>query len=504
MQKVVKRWSVFVLVLVLLFSSLPVAFAQNADESAQKQIFLPVVSANGGAATEQTTEQNQTGVEVTNQMIVRYRATAVVVAASVDQLATLQQAAGVELAYGRELADNTHVLRLPSAMSLAQVSEIAGRLAALPEVEYAEPDVLMQPWITPNDPQYPLQWNYFAPVAGAYGANLPGAWDITTGSPSVVVAIIDTGILPHADLAGRTVPGYDFIVDTAISNDGNGRDADPSDPGDWVTAAESASGPLLGCAVRNSSWHGTHVAGTIGANSNNALGVTGINWQSKIEAVRVLGKCGGYSSDIVDGIRWAAGLSVAGVPANANPAKVINMSLGGSGVCGATYQSAINAAVAVGTVVVVAAGNSNADAANFQPASCAGVITVASTGPSGNRAYYSNFGSTVEVAAPGGDTSAGSANGILSTLNTGTTVPAADAYVYYQGTSMATPHVVGLVSLLFSVNPALTPAQVLSILQSTVTSFPAGSTCTTTTCGPGIINAAAAVVAAVPATTPPG
>jgi serine protease len=501
-SKAIKRGSVFVVVLLVCFSaSLPALLAQETDETAQQQIFLPLVFTTDGAATEQITEP--TTVEVTNQMIVRYRATTEVAAASVDQLAALQQVAGVALAYGRELADNAHVLRLPTTMTLAQVSEIAHRVATLPEIEYAEPDVIMQPWITPNDTQYGNQWHYFPPVAGTYGANLPGAWDITTGSPSVVIAIIDTGILPHADLAGRTVPGYDFIVDTAIANDGNGRDADPSDPGDWVTAAESASGPLLGCQVRNSSWHGTHVAGTIGANSNNAFGVAGINWQSKIEVVRVLGKCGGYSSDIVDGIRWAAGLSVSGVPANANPAKVINMSLGGSGVCGSTYQNAINAAVAAGTVVVVAAGNSNANAANYQPASCAGVITVASTGRTGSRAYYSNFGATVEIAAPGGDTSTGTANGVLSTLNTGTTVPAAESYAYYQGTSMATPHVVGLVSLLFSVNPTLTPAQVLSLLQGTVTPFPAGSSCTITTCGPGIINAAAAVAAAAPVTTPP-
>ena len=259
---------------------------------------------------------------------------------------------------------------------------------------------------------------------------------------------------------------------------------------------KAASGFFAGCQVRNSSWHGTHVAGTIGANGNNASGVTGINWQSKIQHVRVLGKCGGYSSDIADGIRWAAGLTVSGVPANATPARVINMSLGGSGACTTTYNNAISAATGAGTVVVVAAGNSNANAANYSPASCNNVITVASTGKAGNRAYYSNFGSTVEIAAPGGDKNADANDTILSTLNTGTTSPVADSYVKYQGTSMATPHVVGMVSLMFSVNPSLTPAQVTQILQSTVTAFPAGSTCTTTTCGPGIINAAAAVAQA--------
>jgi serine protease len=359
----------------------------------------------------------------------------------------------------------------------------------------------MQPVLIPNDTNYTTQWDLFAPTPGLMGANLPGAWDISTGASNLVVAVLDTGQLNHNDLAGRFVQGYDMISDSRIGNDGNARDTDPSDPGDWITSAEAASGFFAGCQVRNSSWHGTHVAGTIGANGNNANGVTGINWQSKIQHVRVLGKCGGYSSDIADGIRWAAGLTVSGVPANATPARVINMSLGGSGTCSSTYSNAINAATSAGTVVVVAAGNSAANAANYSPASCANVITVASTGKAGNIAYYSNFGTTVEIAAPGGDKNADANDTILSTLNTGTTVPVADSYVKYQGTSMATPHVAGIVSLVLSVNPGLTPAQVTSLLQSTVTAFPAGSTCSTSTCGAGIINAAAAVAAA--GTPPP-
>lgn len=479
----------------MLFTA-PMFAQQSEDEAGQTQIFLPLIG-GAGVAAEQTAEATVPTEQRTNQVIVGYASD--VQAADVDhtaQVSALSAAAGVELAFVRELATDAIVVQLPDWLTLSAVNQIAEQMLSLPEVAYAEPDMLMATLVTPNDPNYGSQWHYFAPVAGSYGINLPAAWDKSTGAATVVVAVIDTGITNHPDLVGRTVAGYDFVADNRIGNDGNGRDSDPSDPGDWITAAESASGFFAGCQVRNSSWHGTHVAGTIGAASNNSVGVAGINWNAKVLPVRVLGKCGGYSSDIIDGIRWAAGLSVSGVPANANGARVINMSLGGSGACGTAYQSAINAAVSAGTTVVVAAGNSNADAVNFSPANCANVITVAATNRNGGRAYYSNYGTTVELSAPGGDTSSGAGNGILSTLNSGTTVPGSANYAYYQGTSMATPHVAGVVSLLLSVNPSLTPAQITSLLQSNITPFPSPSSCTTTTCGRGILNAATAVTAA--------
>ncbi len=487
--------SLILILALLLSSSVSAVFAQDGsgEENAGGKVFLPFVSSNGN-----TSEQTETSPIMTNRMIVSFLPTTN--AASVDRVAqvdALSAAAGIDLAFVREMSGEAIVVQLPGWMENRAVAAIAESVLDVDGVDYAEPDALMQTLATPNDPRYPEQWHYFAPVAGSYGVNLPAAWDITTGATSIVVAVIDTGILfNHADLVGRTVPGYDFVSDLAVANDGNLRDNNASDPGDWVTATEAASGTFLGCQVRNSSWHGSHVAGTIAGASNNGIGVAGINWQSKILPVRVLGKCGGFTSDIVDGIRWSAGLAVSGVPANPNPARVINMSLGGSGACGTTYQSAINAVIAAGTVVAVAAGNSNANAANYQPASCAGVITVASTNRNGSRASYSNFGTSVEIAAPGGETASGSVNGVLSTLNTGTTVPTADDYRFYQGTSMATPHVAGIVSLMLSVNPALTPAQVITLLQGSITPFPAGSSCTTTTCGTGIINAAGAVIAA--------
>lgn len=444
----------------------------------------------------------------TNQIIIQYKKVGgmgtVISPASTNQLQRLSEAAGVKITYFREMSGNAHVLRLPDRFPLDQVQRMSEDLMKLPEVEYAEPDSILFPMLTPNDPQYSNQWHYFAPTSSNYGINAPAAWNITTGSAGIVVAVIDTGITNHSEFTGRTVSGYDFITDAMIANDGDGRDSNPSDPGDWITAEESASGYFEGCPVRNSSWHGTHTAGTVGAASNNGVGVAGVNWNSKILPVRVLGKCGGYTSDIIDGSRWAAGLSVSGVPANPNPAKVINLSLGGPGSCGVAWQNAINEIVSVGTTVVVAAGNSNIDAGNYSPASCNNVITVAATNKYGNKATYSNYGSVVEISAPGGNLSGDIDPGVLSTLNTGTTVPVSESYAYYQGTSMAAPHVTGVVSLLYSLNPSLTPMQILSILQSTVTSFPVGSTCNTSVCGSGIVNAGAAVeaIVGIPTLTP--
>jgi serine protease len=243
--------------------------------------------------------------------------------------------------------------------------------------------------------------------------------------------------------------------------------------------------------VRSSSWHGTHVAGTIGAVTNNSQGVAGVNWQAKLLSVRVLGKCGGYTSDIVEGMRWAAGLPVPGVPNNPNPAKVLNLSLGGNiNSCPDTYQSAINAVNAAGGIVVVAAGNSNSSAAGFTPANCNGVITVGATNRSGVRARYSNYGSVVDISAPGGD----SAGGVLSTANTGAQGPASDSYEYKQGTSMAAPHVAGVASLMLAINPTLNFTQTETILKLTAKPFGPGHSCNgSTTCGAGIVNAHAAL-----------
>lgn len=442
--------------------------------------------------------EKQIAAQGTDQIIVQYKAAAEAFAnpTADAQMERVSQTAGVAVQYGRAMSGDAHVLRLSSKMTVDEVQAIADRLMTLPEVANAEPDLVMYHTIdpvlpaavSPNDPLFANQWDLY----GAWGIGAPTAWDTTKGASSVVVAVVDTGITNHAEFAGRTVQGYDFISNIWTANDGNGRDNNPSDPGDWLAANE------CGPDAETSSWHGTHTAGTIGATSNNGIGVAGINWMSKIEAVRVLGKCGGSFSDVIDGMRWAAGLTVPGVPTNANPARVLNVSLGGSGSCSSTMQTAVNQIVAAGAVIVVSAGNSAADAVNFVPSNCNGVITVAATGPTGDLTYYSNYGSVVEISAPGGEMhSAGDPNGVLSTLNTGLMGPVADTYVYYQGTSMAAPHVSGIASLLFSLNPNLTPAQVLEIIQGSAKAFSGSAVCNTSICGAGVANAAAALKKAV-------
>ena len=454
--------------------------ATNSRLGITTQNGTPPISVTGASPSDE---------DQTEHLIVKYRDRALAGVASISSanVQTLSSRGGVALAHHRPMSGNSHVFKLPKKMSHAEAKAIADKLSTDPTVEYAVPDRIMRVAMTPNDTRYPDQWHYKSPTADGEiaGINLPGAWDITTGSSSVVVAVIDTGIVDHADLQGRILPGYNFISDPTVAGNGVGRSADASDLGDWEGSGSS-------------SWHGTHVAGTIAATSNNGMGVTGINWQSKILPVRVLGHGGGSMSDIIDGIRWAAGLAVAGVPANPNPAKVINMSLGGGGACDAASQSAINDAIAAGTTVVVAAGNSTMDAAGFTPASCSGVISVAALNRAGGATNYTNYGQSVKIAAPGGEYP----NSILSTLNSGKTTPIAspggDTYAYYNGTSMATPHVVGIVSLMLSANPSLTPAQVVTILQGTARPFPTatgskGGDCTTFKCGAGIADAYRAV-----------
>jgi serine protease len=433
----------------------------------------------------------------TDRIIVKYRTTPASSLAQANQVRGADVSAqrfGVAMRRLHATALGSQVLKVDRRLSPSEAEALARDIAASdPDVEYAEPDRILHKTLSPNDTRYNEQWHYFESTAGI---NAPAAWDKATGS-GVVVGVVDTGYRPHADLAANILPGYDFISDTFVSNDGNGRDSDARDPGDWINAGECGNGEPV--QFESSSWHGTHVAGTIAAVTNNSNGVAGIAFNAKVVPARVLGKCGGYTSDIADAIVWVSGGSVSGVPANANPAKVINISLGGIGGCDNTTQNAINSARSRGTSVIVAAGNENHNASQDTPANCSGVVTVASVNRSGGRSYFSNFGSTVEVAAPGGDVRASASNGILSTLNAGTTTPGADAYAFYQGTSMATPHVVGVVALMLSAKPTLTPDQVTSILQSTARSFPA----TCSQCGAGIVNANAAVDAAIGGTTPP-
>ncbi|WP_064602363.1 S8 family serine peptidase [Photobacterium sp. J15] len=417
---------------------------------------------------------------ITDQIIVKYRSHSPVMlaeSATDNSVAHLQQITDSEVLYVRPSSNNTHVLRVPDQQDLDTVIK---QLRQDPNIEYAEPDRIMWPTAIPDDPGYSLQWHYSSAVSGI---NMPKAWDITTGSPDVVVAVIDTGVrFDHPDLMNNLLPGYDFIKNAAGARDGDGRDADATDEGDWLVAGQC--GRNYPPRDRNSSWHGTHVAGTIAAEGNNGQGVTGVSWNTRILPVRVLGACGGYTSDITDGMRWAAGLSVPGAPANPYPAQVLNLSLGGQGACGYTYQQTVNEVRAAGATVVVAAGNDNLNVRDFNPGNCQGVISVAANNKEGNRAFYSNFGDMIDITAPGG----GRSEGILSTYNTGKRQAEKNSYNYSMGTSMATPHVAGVAALMYSLDASLTPDQVEQYIKETARPFPAGSTCNTAICGTGIID----------------
>ncbi|MFJ6727314.1 S8 family peptidase [Streptomyces sp. NPDC091281] len=403
-------------------------------------------------------------------------------AAEADAAAKAEQT-GTDVDFARRLGTGAALVDLGERATGADVADVVASYQADPQVAYVVPDRLNTPQADPNDTEYTKQWDLFESTAGM---NVPGAWSKATGA-GVTVAVIDTGYVTHSDLAANIVAGYDFIGDTAVSVDGNGRDNNPADPGDWSNANDCGTGRK----AAPSSWHGTHVAGTIAAATGNGKGIAGIAHGAKISPVRVLGKCGGYDSDIIDAITWASGGTVSGVPANANTAKVINMSLGGDGACTSATQTAINAAVGRGTTVVVASGNDDENVSGHSPGNCANVISVAATNRAGAKAYYSNYGSLVDISAPGGETAV-SGNGILSTLNSGTKTPVAENYTYYQGTSMATPHIAGLAALLKSANPALTPAQIESAIKANARPLPGACS---GGCGAGLADAAKTVAA---------
>ena len=455
----------------------------------------------------------------------------------------LTRRTGVALAAGRSVGQRAQVLMARGVDSAA----LARRLAADPDVAYAVVDHRRRTLNVPNDPLFSagpavnLQTLTGGPVVGQWVLREPtdlfrsatpaqAAWARSTGA-GVVVAVLDTGVLAnHLDLAGQVLAGYDFVRDTTYSNDGDGRDGDASDPGDWITAAEDASGPYRNCGQQDSSWHGTHVAGIIAASTNNGIGMAGLAHGAKVLPVRVLGKCGGYDSDITAGMLWAAGIDQAGLPGSATPAKVLNLSLGGEGSCTAAYQDAIASVTARGAVVVAAAGNSTGRAVGT-PANCPGVIGVAGVRHAGSKVGFSDLGPEISIAAPGGncvniEPGQPCLYPILTTANSGLRGPANGGSIYTDsfnisvGTSFATPMVAATAALILSVRPDLSPDQVKSALQSSARAFPSSGSsngsdptpvpqcqppssqeqlqcyCVTGLCGAGMLDAAAALAAA--------
>jgi serine protease len=420
----------------------------------------------------------------------------------------------------RQVGAHGYWLRFAAPLQGAALDAAVQNVAANPDVQSVSPDVRLHRLdMTPNDPYFSsgAQW-YLRTTSdragGAAALNTPPAWSVTTGLNGPVVAVVDSGALfSHQDLASHFIPGYDLISDVASGNTGLGRNPDASDPGDWVTTADLSNPALVGCLpsdVGPSSWHGSFIAGIIGATTNNAIGVSGIDWNAQILPVRIAGKCGAWLSDIIDGVRWAAGGSVDGVPDNPTPARIINISMGGGGACDSAYQSAISEAVSRGALVLVAAGN-DGTATLTSPANCTGVLAVGAVRQDGLKTYYSNFGAGVGLMAPGGSADYTFPNdGITSTSNTGTQGPAQDTYVQEAGTSFAAPMAAGVAALMLAVNPSLTPAQLTTLLQQSARPFPnnpryptcangitSACNCTSRTCGAGLLDANAAVQLAV-------
>lgn len=471
-----------------------------------------------------------------------------------DRASTLGARVGHTLLAGAAVGERVQVVRAAGV----DATTLARQLSADPDVAYAVPNGRKRLVAAPNDPLYAAtaagvrangpdsgQWYLRAPDSSnslnslKSAINIEGAWTRTTGGGNVVVAVLDTGVrFDHPDLTRRLLRGYDFVSDSDVGNDGDGRDADPTDPGDWTTAAENstAGGKFYKCDPQGtgaavgsaSSWHGTTTASLVGAatNTSPATGMAGAAPGARILPVRVLGKCFGSDADILAAMRWSAGLAVPGVAANPTPAKVINMSLGGDGVCGAAYQAAVDDITAQGVTIVAAAGNT-AGGPVGEPANCRGVIGVLALRHAGTKVGFSDLGPEITISAPGGNcvnitTGSPCLFPILAATNTGAQGPAAsawsDSFNITLGTSFSSPLVAGVVALMVSRQASLTAAQVRTTLQSTARPFPTtgaatpGETvpqcrapasgveqlqcyCNTTLCGAGMLDAAAAVAA---------
>ena len=389
-----------------------------------------------------------------------------------------------EARHVRTMSIGTDVVKLSRKLDAAQLDAVIRELRADPAVERVEVDRMVQhtgvaqvrtdvqPSLVPDDPYY-AQYNWHLQDTPG-GIHAEDAWDVSTGE-GTVVAVVDTGIVPHPDMDANMLEGYDFISDAFVSRrDTDDRVPGAYDYGDWNDDAAE-------CRVSTSSFHGTHVAGTVAELTNNGLGMAGTAHDAQVLPLRVLGRCGGYTSDVVDAVVWAAGGEVPGIPMNENPAEVINLSLGGSGACLQSEQDAFALARSLGSLVVTAAGNSNADVSNFSPANCDNVMVVAAGRINGGRASYSNYGSLVHLTAPGGGGSVdGNPNGyVWQASNSSDTSPdlGEPTYVGMSGTSMASPHVAGVAAMVQSAVVAaggdpLSPAELQELLIDSVRPFP--------------------------------
>lgn len=460
------------------------------------------------------------------RFIVKLRATPTSSAheAAQQEIGALAARHDLEVVEARHIVSGMHLLRVRGRSGESGAQTLAS-LRQDPQVEFAEPDYRRHALTAPDDPLFVNQW--YLQDAQPAATNAIAAWSITTGSAGLVIADLDTGVrFDHPDLrnasANRLLPGYNMISNPTVANNSYGRGPDASDPGDWISQSDLKNSLFTNCKVSNSSWHGTRTAGILGAITDNATGVAGMTWQGWIEPVRVLGKCGGYDSDIIAAMAWAAGNPVDGVPPNPYPARILNMSLGSVGTCPASYQQIVDELVEQGVLIVVAAGNEGGPVDS--PANCSGVAAVAGLREVGSKVGYSSLGPQITLGAPAGNcinTGAGQPClfSIVTTTNSGTTVPQTNTYTnesnFNVGTSFATPIVSAIAGLMLSANGNLTSAQLIARLQSSaVTPFPlspdagtptchvpsgpndlqtAECNCTTQTCGAGMANADGAV-----------
>lgn len=435
---------------------------------------------------------------------------------------------GMAVQAAREITPDLVTVLAGADMAAEEQAAWLERLAADPAVEFAVPDERRRAHAIPSDPLFASQWYLRATEVAAARNEL--AWDTATGASDTVIAVLDTGIrYEHPDLGrtsegGRLLPGRDFVSGESggtfrVANDGDGWDADASDPGDWLSAADLATPLFQGCGSRavNSSWHGTRVAGMLAAITGNGLGLAGGTWAGRILPIRALGKCGGFDSDIIAGMRWAGGLPVSGLPANPTPAQVLNMSLGGAGTCTSAYRSVVAELNDAGVLVVASAGNGSGPVE--VPGNCPGVLTVGGLRHVGTKVGYSSQGPEVGIAAPAGNCVNDSGDcvfSLITTTNTGATTPAASGYTDARfdiniGTSFASPIVAAIAGLMHGVNDGLASADYRRRLQAATRPFPAEPglptcpasdpvtsqcNCTTTTCGAGIADALLAVAEA--------
>jgi serine protease len=447
--------------------------------------------------------------------------------ASASRVQSLAARVKVNLVKSRAITQEMHVMKWEPQISGESADVTLQRLRADPEVEYAEPDLRRYPHAAPSDPLYTGEW--YLQNAQPAATNAVAAWDTTTGSNGVVVAVLDTGIrYGHTDLrkdaTNRLLPGFDFVSqdqdgEFITAADGTDWDSDPTDPGDFVDSDAASRSPFTGCQLSNSSWHGTRVSGMIGALSNNSAGVAGMTWSGWILPVRVLGKCGGYDSDIISAMLWAGGIHVDGAPDNPFPAQVENLSLGSTGSCLASYQSVVNQLLARGVLIVASAGNESGPVG--APANCAGVAAIAGIRHVGTKVGFSSLGPQIALSAPGGNCVNPDGQACLfsldTTTNAGSTTPQGstftDQFNRNVGTSFSAPIVSGIAGLMLAANGNLKAQQLIARLKEGAMPFPVSSdasvptcsafgnqnecNCTTTTCGAGMANAARSVAAAL-------